>query len=110
LKRGPKKTSARALRRSAERAHEKLVAQRRRLAALEPGGAAERPIRVPSASVIEVQALAHACLACDERRQQLVEHRAEEIAGTRLRVVDVGCTVCGAPRRFFFEIVSVRLN
>jgi hypothetical protein len=110
LKRGPKKTSARTLRRSALRAHDKLVAQRRRLAALEPGGTAERRISVPSASVVEVQALGHACLACDERRQQLVEHRAEQMAEKRLRVVDVRCTVCGARRRFFFEIINVEPN
>ncbi len=110
MKRGPKKPSPRTQRRDLARAHEKLVAQRRRLAALEPGGSAERPIAVASASVIESQALSQPCLACDESRQRLVEHRAEEIEGARLRVVDVRCAVCSASRRFFFDIVNVGAN
>ena len=110
MKRGPKRASPRTQRRSAARAHERLVVERRRLAALEPGGSSERPIAVASAAVIEVQALSQPCLACDESRQRLVEHRAEEIEGARLRVVDVRCAVCSASRRFFFEIVNAGAN
>ncbi|HMJ13484.1 MAG TPA: hypothetical protein VK524_18825 [Polyangiaceae bacterium] len=110
MARRPKKASARSQRRSAARAGEKLATQRRRLARLELGGTPERPIQVPSASVIEVQALARPCLACEALRLRVLEHRAEELAGVRLRVVDVSCAVCAEPRRFFFEIANVGPN
>jgi len=108
MKKKPK-TSARAERRSAARASEKLVLARQKLARLEPGGAAERPLVVESASVVEARASGEACLACGAR-VRVVDHSVETSAGQRLRVVRVRCLVCGSDRTFYFRIGATLLS
>lgn len=73
------------------------------LSALEAGGAADRPITVVSASVIEPHAASIPCAACGES-VRVEEHRAE----SSLRVVRVRCARCGVARDLFFQIA--RLN
>lgn len=87
-------------RREQERAAAKLAEQREKLFALEPGGSPSRPREVPSAAVIEVQALALACPRCGGTFK-LDEHRAEQ----GLRVVRLICQRCGAPRNTYFRVV-----
>lgn len=107
MKKKPK--SARALRRARERAVEKLALSREKLWKLEPGGSAERPIDVASASVVEPRALAEACLRCGALPRS-VEHRAESLEGRRLRVVTATCAQCGATRVWYFRLSSELLS
>jgi ribosomal protein L44E len=95
--------SARAERRAAARAADKLVRGKERLARLEEGGTPERPIEVESASQVEPHALAMRCLRC-EGDNRLLEHAAETIGGERLRVVRMECPRCGTKRSVWMRI------
>ena len=88
-------------RRRAERAARALVRDRERLAALSPGGAAERPIHVPSSAVIEVRVGAMPCPQCSGR-YRVRDHRS---AGAGLRDVSVVCEQCHVARVLWFRIV-----
>jgi hypothetical protein len=99
------KKSSRTLRREAERARAKLVRDREKLAALDAGGAPERPIDVVSASVVEAHARSRPCPQCGGALR-VDEHLAVERDGDRLRVARVRCTVCGAPRAIYFRIAQ----
>ena len=99
----PKPKSPRALRRAAERAQEKLARQRAALAALELGGAPERPIVIDSASVVRSRAEAFECLRCGAP-VKCVEHRAERVGERRLRVAIVRCPRCSAERAIYFQL------
>jgi len=98
-----KPKSERTVKRAAARAQQKLVRQRRRLAALAAGGSPDRPADVDSASVVEARAESEACLACGGPVGTL-EHRAVTHDDRRLRVAVVGCRRCGAKRTFYFRI------
>jgi hypothetical protein len=95
----------RTARRAEERDAAKLVRDKQRLAALEPGGAPERPIEVASASVVEARASSLACVLCGNQ-VRIADHLAEEHRGARLRVVLVVCTACGAPRALYYRIAQ----
>ena len=82
-----------------------IAAARERLAALEPGGTAARPVEVESASQVEVRALSTPCLRCDGP-YRLDEHTAERVDGKPVRILDVHCGHCGARRTLFFHIGS----
>lgn len=98
-----RKPSARAQRREAERATEKLMRDREKLASLEPGGAPERPIEISSASEVEVVARSMPCARCGSE-VRVDEHLAETIGASRLRVAKVACSFCGARRAVYFRI------
>jgi hypothetical protein len=98
-----RRPTARNLRREAARAGEKLARDRQRLARLEEGGDAERPIEVESASQIEPHALSLACLRC-EGPNRLEEHAAATVEGERLRLVRLVCARCGTRRELWFRI------
>lgn len=83
-----------------------MYSDRERLAALSPGGTRERPIRVASASVIEVRTGALACPLCGGS-YRLEEHVAP---AARLRRVDVHCRDCSTPRSLWFRIEPLELN
>lgn len=100
-----RKPTARNLRREAGRAAQKLARDRERLARLEPGGSAERPVEVESASQIEPHAMATSCLRCDGANR-LVEHAAATVDGERLRLVRLACARCGARRDVWFRIAA----
>ncbi|HEY5921445.1 MAG TPA: hypothetical protein VIV11_07230 [Kofleriaceae bacterium] len=76
------------------------------LASLSPGGSRERPIRVASASVVEVRTGALSCPLCGGS-YRLDEHVAP---GPALRRVDVHCRHCSTPRSLWFRIVPYDLN
>jgi len=80
-----------------------------KLAALEPGGAPDRPIDVPSASTVEVHAKSEPCLRCGGACR-VAEHTAETLDEKRLRVVTLACAQCGARRALFFRILQPSLN
>jgi hypothetical protein len=89
-------------RRGRERAARKLVRDRERLAALQPGASAERPIEVDSPAVIEIRALATPCPQCGGGFA-LDDHQSPE-AG--VRVVSVTCKLCHVSRQIWFRLGS----
>lgn len=103
------KKRARTERREAERQRAKLRRDGLRLAALERGGAPDRPIELTSASVIEPHAASMPCAACGGV-VRVISHEAKsfEVASTprRLRVVSVQCAACGVARDVFFDLTS----
>ncbi|HEU4538926.1 MAG TPA: hypothetical protein VFS00_32625, partial [Polyangiaceae bacterium] len=99
---GPKKPPpARAERRAALRLAEGLARQRAKLAALEPGGSAERPIEVTSASLVEPRALSLRCLRCDAAEARLDAHEAGRAGPHVLRTLRTHCGRCGATRTLY---------
>lgn len=92
-------------RREAERAAEKLADARVKLALLEQGGSAERPIRVDSASQIELRVESMRCPRC-EGELRVHEHVARVVAGHALRMVDARCKRCGHRREVWLVIAS----
>ncbi len=99
-------TRRRTERRAIERELGKLDQARERAAALEPGGAPERPIEVGSASLVEPIALGKRCHHCDGVLR-LVEHDAPFVGGLRLRRVQSKCVSCGKPRTIWVKVVDV---
>ncbi len=89
-----------------ERALRKEVGVRERLAAAAPGGAADRPLVVASASVIEGRARSVPCIQCGGELD-LRQHRAGSGA---LRVVALVCRLCHAPREIWFKIEPAAAN
>jgi len=81
-------------------------ADRELLAALSAGGSPHRPIKVGSASVVEVRTAALACPRCGGS-YRLEEHVAP---ASGLRRVDVICRHCSTPRSLWFRIVSNEPN
>ena len=98
-----KKLGARATRRQADRDVQKLMRDRTRLAALEKGGAPDRPIQVLSASEVEIAARATPCMQCGGI-VRVEEHVAETIGAERLRVAHVVCPACATKRALYYRI------
>jgi hypothetical protein len=120
-----KKLGARAMRRQADRNVQKFMRDKTRLAALEVGGAPERPIQVTSASEVEISARSMPCIQCGGEVRVEVEisarsmpciqcggevrvdeHLAETIGADRLRITHVSCPSCGTKRAIYFRIGS----
>jgi hypothetical protein len=93
----------RSARRARAREHEKLVRDLERLAQLEPGGAAERPLVIDSPAEVEVIAAARPCPLC-KGGLRVEEHAAETVDGVRLRIARVACVQCGVRRAFYFRL------
>jgi len=93
---------ARTERRVRERDTRRLVRDRERLAALLPGGSADRPLPVPSPAVIEPRVAAMRCPQCDGE-YTLKDHAAEPGG---LRIVSVTCRICHVSRRIWFRLGS----
>jgi ribosomal protein L37E len=98
---------ARTERREAARDAERIARSRIKLAAMEPGGAPDRPIEVTSASIIEPHASSMPCAACGAPNVRVDEHVALTLEGRRLRVTNVVCQRCGSRREVFFRIGTV---
>lgn len=79
---------------------------REELAALSPGGSPERPIKVSSASVVEIRTAALQCPLC--RGTYRIEEHVAPASG--LRRVDVTCRHCSTPRSLWFRLVSFEPN
>jgi hypothetical protein len=93
-------------RRVDERNAKKLVRDRERLFELSVGGSRERPIDVPSTSVIELRTEAMPCAQCGGQ-YRIREH---EAPASGIRRVDVTCRICSAPRSLWFRLVSTKPN
>jgi hypothetical protein len=102
MKRRPR---ARVERRERERSLGKLARDRERLALLERGGAADRPIEVDSSSVISGRARSRPCPLCGGTLR-LDEETAERVGGVSLRAAHLECARCGVKRRLWFRIGS----
>jgi hypothetical protein len=99
---------ARTDRRESERDAAKLARSRMKLAALEAGGAHDRPIEVASASIIEPHASSMPCAACGAEGLRVDEHVAVTLEDSRrLRIVHVHCRRCGTRREVYFRIGTV---
>ena len=98
---------ARTERREAARDAVKAARVRLKLAALEPGGAPDRPIEVTSASIIEPHASSMPCAVCGALGARVEEHIAVTLEERRLRVVHLSCPRCGTRREVFFRIGTV---
>jgi hypothetical protein len=92
---------ARTQRRREAREAVKDAARRLKVAALDVGGSAERPILVASASVIEPKAASQPCVVCGSA-VRIEEHVA--LHEQDLRIVRVLCPACGVRREVFFGI------
>lgn len=102
------KKRARTARRETERAAEKIADAREKLGLLEQGGAADRPIRVDSASQVELRVEALRCARCDGELR-VRDHAARVIDGRSMRVVDARCKRCGT-RRDVYLVIASELN
>lgn len=98
------KKRARVERRRRERELDKLGDAREKLARLTEGGAPERPIEVPSASVIEGHALGLGCARC-EGELRVVDHDAVRTETGVLRRVRAQCKRCRAVREVWLRVV-----
>jgi hypothetical protein len=98
-----KKQRPRTERRERERAARQLVRDRQKLAALVPGGAPERPIEVPSTSVIAVRARATPCPLCGGTLR-LEDETAGTHAGRLVHGAHVRCAACGIARVLWFGV------
>lgn len=99
---------ARKRRREDERAARKAVAERERLLARLPGGAASHPIEVDSASVVEVKARSTPCAQCGGELDLRGDRAASTARGVS-RELDLVCRRCHAPRTLWF-LVSPALS
>src|SRR5688572_24031793 len=97
------KTRPRHTRRQAERAAEKLAAQREKLFLLEAGGTPERPIDLETPVLVELRAAAFACPRCGTP-VHVREHAATNVSGALLREARVQCPRCGSKRSLWFRI------
>jgi hypothetical protein len=90
-------------RREQERALRKQVRLTERLAGQLPGASPDRPIDVPSASVVEGRARATPCVQC-EGDMELRGDRATSTARGILREIALACRRCHTPRTLWFRI------
>ncbi|MET0285238.1 MAG: hypothetical protein ABW352_12240 [Polyangiales bacterium] len=91
------------------RQREKLYEARAKLALLEPGGSADRPLDVSSASVVESRAEAEPCLRCNQP-MRAAEHTTHASPNGLLRKVKLQCRDCGSTRELYLRIVGSYLN
>ncbi|MCW5808154.1 MAG: hypothetical protein KIT31_37740 [Deltaproteobacteria bacterium] len=72
------------------------------------GGSPQRPMVVPSASVIEGRAARSPCPHCGpDFEARVIEHTRP---APRLRRVDIACRQCSLPRTLWFTIAAPELN
>lgn len=99
-----KKKRERTARRENERDLDKLTDARMKLAALEVGGAPERPMDVDSASQIEGRAEALLCFRC-EHPLKIEEHRAlHHPSSGSVRELALRCPTCGTKRNAYYRV------
>ncbi len=96
-------------RREQERVLRKGVRRLTTLATQLPGGSAEQPIDVSSASVVELKARATACLQCDGEFEIRSDHATTDARGV-LRELGLSCRGCHAPRTLWFRVLRAGAN
>lgn len=102
-------TRARTERRAAARQADKLARDAERAWLAGPGASPARALHVESASGVEPRARNLACPRCHSALGT-VDHRAETIAGERLRVVGVRCASCRWTGTTYFRVGAARLD
>ena len=90
-------------RRADHRTTRKTVRQKQRLMTVLPGCAAEHPLEVSTAAVVEVQARPIACIHCNGELS-LRGDRASSTPRGVLRELEMVCRLCHAPRHLWFRI------
>ncbi|MCU1279966.1 MAG: hypothetical protein JWM53_3512 [bacterium] len=100
-----KKGRPRTERRVRERAARQLVRDRQRLAALERGGAPERPIEVPSTSVIAARVRSTPCPLCSGTLR-IDDESAETRDGKLLHAAHASCASCAVARTLWFTVAA----
>ncbi|HSS40542.1 MAG TPA: hypothetical protein VLT58_17385 [Polyangia bacterium] len=100
---------SRKLRREQERQLRKQVARVERDARGLPGGAADNPIDVGSAAVVEIKARATPCLRCGGELDVRRDQAASTPRGV-LRELDLVCRSCHAPRTLWVRIAPAVVN
>ncbi len=103
------KPRPRTAKREAERANAAVAATRERIARLEPGGAADWPITVESAVLVERRAAELPCTQCGGELE-VKEHDAKVVGESRRRIVAAKCRRCGTVRTIWFAIVEAVEN
>ena len=103
------KKRPRSERRASERRQEKLVKDKLKLIALEPGAAAENPIQVGSASVIDTIARSLECARCGPELA-IVDQTARVVLARVRRIVELRCKRCGAARTAHFVVAPPLLQ
>jgi hypothetical protein len=98
-----RKPRARTQRRQDERSLLKQARDRERLARREPGGVAESPIVLESASQVEAHARSLPCTQCGGELR-VEEHLARFVGERSLRLVRLSCPSCGAEREVWFRL------
>jgi hypothetical protein len=101
-----KKGRPRTERRVRERAARQLVRDRQKLAALERGGAADRPQDVPSTSVIAVRVRGTPCPLCGGTLRIDEESAETRADGKLLHAAHASCIACGVARTLWFTVSS----
>ncbi len=102
-------TRSRTERRASARVNAKLARDRERLWLLEPGGSPRSPIRLDSASLVEVRARSMPCPICGGETR-LSDHTAETRDGVALRLAHTLCPSCGHERVIYFTLGPVLPN
>jgi hypothetical protein len=97
------KKRPRTLRRELERERNKLAKVRESLAALEPGGAPERPIEVESASQVEPHTRSMHCPICEDS-YRVLDHEVATGPHGMLRVVTAQSPQCGRTTKIWFVL------
>ena len=95
--------------REQQRALRKLVRRTEGLAGELPGGSADHPIDVASASIVEGKARATPCIQCGGDLE-LRGDRATSTARGVLREIALVCRLCHAPRTLWFRIKPPATN
>jgi len=106
---GRSRVRPRAARREAERASRKLGDAREKLFRLEPGGSPERPIEIPTASVVESRARALGCARCGGQTT-IEDHAAVVVEAGARRRVRVRCPACRASFDVWLAVVERTLS
>jgi hypothetical protein len=100
---------ARKAKREQARQIRKQVARVEREAGALPGGAADMPIEVGSAAVVEIKSRATPCLRCGGQLELRRDQAASTARGV-LRELQLDCRSCHAPRTLWFRIAPSVAN
>ncbi len=103
------KKRARSERREAARRLDKLVRDKKKLIALEPGASADNPIEVRSASVIDTHARSLDCPRCGPH-YRIVDQTARVSGALVRRILQLRCARCGEGREVHFVVVEPLLQ
>lgn len=102
-------TRPRKARREQDRRLRKQVARVEREARELPGGRAEHPIDVTSASVVEPRAREARCLRCGGELETRGDGASSTPRGV-LRRIELVCRFCHAPRTLWFRVAPANSN